>query len=66
MRTSWDYTKLYGKNQQEIYFTLRELGYDEKKIQKLYKIPQPSLRRCRHLWKKTHELTWNDYTDGRI
>lgn len=52
-----DYRKLYGKTQEQIYITMRSQGYDEKFIQRTYKIPQASLRRCRRLM-KAH--LWNN------
>jgi len=47
-----NYTQLYGLTQEQIYFKMIQLGYNEDKIQALYKIPQASLRRCRYKMKK--------------
>ena len=43
-----NYRRLYGKTQEEIYFILRKKGFKESRIQRDYKIPQASLRRCRY------------------
>ena len=61
-----NYHRKYGESQVELYFIMREKGYSEEKIQKLYSIPQASLRRCRHLWKKNHELTWQEVPSGNL
>ncbi len=47
-----DYKKLYGKTQVQIYITMIGKGFSEKEIQKIYKIPQASLRRCRFTLKQ--------------
>ena len=56
MRGSKNYKLLYGDSQENIYFRMRLLGRTEKWIQKVYNIPQPSLRRCRHKFNRQQAI----------